>query len=180
MKSLKCTSCGANLRVEESKEYAVCDHCGSKYKLNDDLTINIKLDDNMKEIINTGLGTAKHVSKFMLIPIFLITIIVIVGVVFSFMSFSSNSSKWDKNKFNNQFIYDNGTKHAIFVTKTLDTIVQSNKTQKKQIVLVFNQKEVKEEKEIIDIKHSLDGNYEVSFNYDEDGYINKIIVDEIK
>lgn len=69
MKKLRCTSCGAELKIEENKEYAICEHCGSRYKLNEDFNINIKLDDNVKDVINNSLGTVKHFSKFLLIPI---------------------------------------------------------------------------------------------------------------
>ena len=37
-----------------------------------------------------------------------------------------------------------------------------------------------EDKEIIEIKHSLSGDYEVSFNYDKNGFINKIIIEKIQ
>ena len=181
MKSLKCSSCGAGLRVEDNKEYAVCDHCGSRYKLNEDLTINIRLDDNMKDVINNGLGMVKHASKFIFIPIIMIMIIVIIGFTFAFKSFSNSAnSDWEKKRFNNQFVYDNGTKSDFFVGPTLDKIIQSNKTHDNQIVLVFDKKEVTSESEIINIKHSLKGNYEVLFSYDDDGFINKIIVESIK
>jgi DNA-directed RNA polymerase subunit M/transcription elongation factor TFIIS len=45
MEKLKCTSCGGHLDVEENKEYAVCKHCGARYKLNEDININIKVND---------------------------------------------------------------------------------------------------------------------------------------
>lgn len=197
MEKLKCSSCGAELHVEENKEYAVCNYCGSRYKLNEDLNVNIKLDDNMKEVLNNGLGTVKHASSFVLIPIILFVIV----FVFSFINTSKHKSmveeeqnqiqeqvkqqkenmekESEKHSFNFQFINDNGTKSAFFLESTFDEIIQSNKTHDRQVVLVFNGAETTNESEIIDIKHSLNGNYEVSFNYDDDGYINKIIVDKI-
>ena len=81
MEKLKCSSCGAELEVEENKEYAKCNHCGARYKLNEDLNVNIKLDDNIKEVLNNGLGTAKHVSKFFFIPIIIFIIIILLFVV---------------------------------------------------------------------------------------------------
>ena len=198
MKDLKCSSCGATLQVEENKEYAVCNHCGSKYKLNEDLNITIKLDDNVKEALNTGLGTVKHISKFMFIPIIIFVIVFVLILYFGVIKINKNEKVIDDNKnqikeqvnnqkenidkdmFNFQFIYDNGTKSAFFLKSILDKIIQSNKIYEKKINLVFNGTETTDESEIINIKHSLDGDYEVSINYDEDGYINKIIVDTIK
>ena len=62
MKKLRCTSCGAELKVDDNKEYAVCEHCGSKYKLNEDVNINIKLDDNIKVTFNSIIYDMKTVG----------------------------------------------------------------------------------------------------------------------
>ena len=198
MEKLRCSSCGAELQVEENKEYAICNHCKSRYKLNEDLNVNIKLDDNMKEVLNNSLGTAKHFSKFMLIPIIIFVIIFILIFFFAFTNINKTKETINNNKnqieeqiniqqdsvkkefFNFQFSNDNGTKSAFFLESTLDEIIQSNKIYDRKVILVFNGTETTDETEIINIKHSLDGDYEVSFNYDEDGYINKIIVDIIK
>lgn len=218
MEKLKCSSCGGELEVEDNKEYAKCNHCGARYKLNEDLNVNIKLDDNMKEVLNNGLGTVKHASKIILIPIILFLFIFIVIFVFGFISTSKSrqaaeerqremqeqanqrqeeiqeqikqakekaeertkqEEESNKNHFNFQFYGSNGTKNAFFLEHILDDIVQSNKTNDRKVSLVFNGTETTEESEIINIKHSLDGNYEVSINYDDTGYINKIIVDKI-
>lgn len=61
----------------------------------------------------------------------------------------------------------------------MDEIIESNKTHDRKVSLVFEGKETTNEKEIIEIKHSLSGDYEVSINYDDDGYVNKIIVEKI-
>ena len=198
MEKLKCSSCGAPLKIEENKEYAICTHCKTRYKLNEDLNVNIKLDDNMKEVLNSSLGPVNHISKFMFIPIIIFVIIFGLIIYFGFTNINKNRKTMeenqkeiadkinnpkeniDKNIFNFQFIYDNGTKSAFFLESTLDKIIQSNKIYEKKINLVFNGTETSDESEIINIKHSLDGDYEVSINYDEEGYINKITVDKIK
>ena len=197
MEKLKCTSCGGELEVEENKEYAKCKYCGARYKLNEDLNVNIKLDDNMKEVLNNGLGTVKHASKFMIIPVIMF---IMIFIIIAFAMFKTTNTMIDtkdetfdkyeeekiqreeeskKYSFNFQFINANGTKATIFVKSTLDDIIQSNKTNDRKVSLVFNGTETTDEKEIIEIKHSLSGDYEVSLNYDDDGYINKIIVDKI-
>ncbi len=191
MEKLKCSSCGGELEVEENKEYAKCKYCGARYKLNEDLNVNIKLDDNIKEVLNNGLGTVQHFSKFTIIPIVAIFIIgaiicVVAASTFSFKNdntFNEERTKQqeesNKNHFNFQFYGANGTKNEFLLEHTLDEIVQSNKTNDRKVSLVFNGTETIEESEIINIKHSLDGDYEVSINYDDEGYINKIIVDKI-
>ena len=81
MKKLRCTSCGAELKVEENQEYAVCEHCGSKYKMNEDLNINIKIDDNVKDVIKSG---GKAFSKLLLIPVGIFAIGIIAVLLFTF------------------------------------------------------------------------------------------------
>ena len=215
MEKLKCSSCGGQLQVEENKEYAVCEHCGARYKLNEDLNVNINLDDNMKEVLNNGLGTAKHFSKFMIIPIAAFIIIFIISIFTIFKTKNKTSDTTDnlfnsyeeqlkaekeaeerlqnmteeqlnqyeeenkKNLFNMKFNGDNGTKSAFLTKYILDDIIQSNKTHDKLITLAIDGKETTDEAEIIEIKHSLDGEYEVSIDYDDAGYINKIKIDKI-
>ncbi len=198
MKNLKCSSCGATLQIDENKEYAICNHCGSKYKLNEDLNINIKFDDNVKEVFNNNLGAYKHISKFIYTTVIIIVIVTLLILYFGFIKIDKNRKIIEgnqsqikeqvnnqqedvkKDKFNFQFIGDNGTKNAFFLERILDKIIQSNKIYDRKIILSFNGKEITNETEIINIKHSLDGDYEVSLNYDNNGYINKIIVNIIK
>lgn len=200
MKKLRCTSCGAELKIEENKEYAICEHCGSKYKMNEDLNINIKMDDNLKEVINNG---TKSFSKIMLIPIVLFVIIFISIIFFAFKSKSDftknveeNSQQNDnpgnelidkfhdeaeKRNFNFHFSSATGTKSGFFLTDILDKINVSNKTNDRKITLVFDGKVTTDETEIINIKHGLKDRdmYEVMVNYDSDGYVNEIKVDRI-
>ena len=198
MKKLNCSSCGAELRIEENKEYAVCDHCGTKYKLNEDLNINIKLDDNVKDVINTSFGTVNKASKFMFVPIFIFIIAFSLILFIGIRSINRSRNNSEENKkqqqeninkqqeevkkdiFNFQFVNDNGTKSAFLLESTLDEIIQSNKLYNRKVTLVYNGKETTDETEIIDIKHSLEGDYEVSLDYDSEGFIYKIRVDTIK
>ncbi len=208
MKKIKCTSCGANLKVDENNEFATCEHCGSKYKLKEDLTINFKLDDETKEAINKG---AKIFSKAIIIPFAIF--LVIVGLIM-FLAFKDSSKTDDyiknqieksnekhnqtekemddkikqteaeflKNDFNFKFTHAAGTKSGFFLTDILDNIIDSNKRNDKKITLIFNGKSTTDETEILNIKHDLknNDNFEVSVNYDDDGYINEIKAEKIK
>ncbi len=176
MKKLKCSSCGGEINIDEDKEFGTCPYCGTKYKLNEDVNLNIKLDDNMKEVLNNGFGMAKHFSKFMIFPI-VVVVFIFIMIIFSTIK---GSSSFDKSSFNDQFFSASGTKNTFFLKGTLDDIIESNKTHKKKVALEFDGKETTDEKEIIEIKHSLSGNYEVSLNYDEKGYVNKIVIEKIE
>lgn len=198
MKKLNCSSCGAELRIEENKEYAVCDHCGTRYKLNEDLNINIKLDDNVKDVINTSFGTVNKASKFMFAPIFIFVIAFSLILFIGIRSINRSRNNNEENRkqteekvnnqqeevkkdiFNFQFVNDNGTKSAFLLESTLDEIIQSNKIYNRKVTLVYNGKETTDETEIINIKHSLEGDYEVSLDYDDEGFINRIKVESLK
>ena len=177
MKKLRCTSCNGELTVDENKEFATCNYCGTKYKLNDDMTINIKLDDNAKELLNTG----KKAAKFMVIPFIMFAIIFITVAVIIFVTSRKSQNDFEKNRFNNQFIYKNGTQYKMFVENLIDNIDESNKkNDKHQVVVVYNDKEITQSNDLVDFKHSLNNmKYEVIFNYDKDGYINKIVIEDI-
>lgn len=210
MKKLQCASCGAKLKIEEGKEYAICEHCGSKYKLNEDLNINIKIDDSVKEILNKGTNATKKISKFILIP----TVVFIALFVFftGFLLFNSknrfdekeeNNKEFeeenqnyyeefeeqikqhlkenDKDNFNFQFVHAKGTHNGFLLKDVLDNIIESNKTNDRKIILVFEGNTTTEENQILNYKHSLNdyADYEVIVNYDSDGYINEIKVDKI-
>ena len=179
MEKLKCSSCGAVLEVEDDKEYAKCPYCGSKYKLNQDMNINIKLDDNMKEVMDEHLGMVKRSSKFIFLPIIVFILVTATFITVGVRMNRRSSSDYEKSSFNSQFENDGGTKSSFFLESILDDIIQSNKTKKRKISLVFEGRETTDEKEIINIKHSLSGDYEVSINYGDDGYINKIIVEKL-
>lgn len=199
MKKLRCTSCGAELKVEDNKEYAICEHCGSKYKLNEDLNINIKIDDSVKDVINNGLGTAKHFSKFLLIPVGLFVVVFISILVFSFKTEADFNKKQEESRqqmeekankaqeesekysFNFQFTSAAGTDYGNQVERTLDDIIESNKNYDRKVKLVFNGESTTDESKIIEIKHSLGSwdEYEVIVNKDADGYVSEIKVDKI-
>ena len=188
MKKLNCTSCGGHLEVESNNEYAICRHCGARYKLNEDLDINFKVDDSVKDVLKGGFRVFKFISKMALVPLFMFFIVFIIVTFLVFRTINSETfqsqrtqtqEKSKKETFNFQFKNDNGTKASIFVESTLDKIIQSNKTNDRKVTLVFEGKETTDEKKIIDIKHSLSGTYEVSIDYDKDGYVNKIVVEEL-
>ena len=193
MKKLKCTSCGGELEVEENKEYAKCKYCGTRYKLNEDLNINLKLDDNTKQVLTNGLEGFKQFTKPNGIEVVAILIIFasIFFIIMTFIPLGRNISNnyneeretqektAEKNHFNIQFYGSNGTNNSFLVKHTLDEIIESNKTHDRKVTLVFNGTETTDESEIIEIKQSLEGEYEVSLNYDEEGFINKIKVEKI-
>ena len=56
MEKLKCSSCGGEITVDDDKEYGTCPYCGTKYKLNKDVNVNIlsTLDVNVDDSLLLG------------------------------------------------------------------------------------------------------------------------------
>ena len=186
MKQMRCSSCGAELKIEDNNEYAVCEHCGTKYKINEDFNINIKMDDNTKDVMKQGIENSSKMSKIILIFMG----IIFVGVIVSFFTLGRNQSKkiedsnkrdreyFEKNNFNLRFSFAAGTKTGSHVKIILDDIIESNKINDRTITLTYNDESTIDETKIIELKHSLSDwdSYEVSVNYDNNGYINEIKV----
>lgn len=180
MEKLNCSSCGGHLEVEENKEYAKCNHCGARYKLNKDLNVNIRLDDNIKEALSDELEMVKGSKPTIASVIAILIIGAIMCIIIFSMSAMHNGKGENKEMFNIHLEHDGGTKSAFFVKSTLDQIIESNKTHDRKVALVFEGKETTDEKEILDIKHSLSGTYEVSINYDDKGYVSKIGLEKLE
>lgn len=81
--------------------------------------------------------------------------------------------------FNNKLEIYKGNKFGSSLSSLLDEIVTINKKEDHKIVVIFEEKEFTDPTEIKNIKNDLDtwDNYDVSFDYDEDGYINKVEID---
>ena len=74
-----------------------------------------------------------------------------------------------------------GTKKGTHVTTLLDNIVLSNKKQDRKIIVKYQDKETQDETEIKNIKKQMGTfvDYDVTFEYDEQGYINKAIIEKL-
>ena len=90
-------------------------------------------------------------------------------------------TKFEISSFNNSFEVLAGTKMGASVINVLDDIITSNKTKERKITVEFDKKETTDEKEIRNIKQNINkfNNYELIFEYDENGFINKAIIEKL-
>lgn len=90
-------------------------------------------------------------------------------------------SQIDINKFNNPLEIYSGTKMGGQVVALCDKIITSNKTEDRKITVKYNETETQDETEIKNIKKSIStfDNYDVTFEYDADGFINKAIIEKL-
>lgn len=177
MKKLRCETCGADLKLDENKEYAKCEYCHTSYKMNEDVNVNIKLGDNIKDNFNENLKiTNGIVKKFSFIPLIFFIVFLIIFIS-SFMSIKNSRKEFDTAYFNNSFEIYSGTKNVMMVGKLLDEVVINNKKNNRKITLVYNDKKITDANEIIEIKRGLESSqYEVIFDYDKNGYINMVTI----
>ena len=90
--------------------------------------------------------------------------------------------EFDVIEFNNSLTSLQGTQSQFFLSRYLDEIITKNKTYKNHTITVtYNEITTSDEDEIIKIKHSLKEKckYEVSLDYDEKGYINRVKIMDI-
>lgn len=85
-------------------------------------------------------------------------------------------------RYNSKFETYNGTQEGYFVENLLELVVTNNKTKKDHLITVkYNQNETNVPDEIKGIKPKLEkfDEYEVTLDYDDNGYVNKVTIEYI-
>lgn len=103
--------------------------------------------------------------------------------VFRKMGVGEMKSDFDKNSFNSDFTFYVGTKYGSNVSNLIDKIITNNKTNKEHLItVIYNNENLTDSTKIKNIKNELSewNQYEVSEDYDDDGYINKITIESKK
>ena len=144
----------------------------------------------MQEFYNSREGKlSKIIINIIIIIVFLIFFLVIglmISNIYNYSPIRSNvietkNESIDVDMFNIQFSGMNGQKSTFFINDYLDEIVTNNKKQQEHIITVkYQDKETSNPDEIIAIKKSLDESkqYELSTDYDQSGFINKLTITE--
>lgn len=206
MKQLKCENCGAKIEIkDENAEYGTCPYCKAKYQLHETKDINIKMDDNTKEILSNSFGNFNKQSKFATAFIMTIAAVMIIAIMSTFVintnifkskdtsnnddtinkineKVENTKKEINKSSFNGKFEIRSGTDYKSTIEYILDDVVTNNKTNKDMLITVkYKDKETTDPDTIIEIKHSLNdrNKYEVKLDYDNDGYVNKITLEDI-
>ena len=154
------------------------------------------MHERLNEYNNSMIGKAtKWISAVIFLMAFLIIVAIIGTLIYDSTSLNSKNNKenivdksdnnddndFDAQWFNMKFSEFNGTKSTFFIKGYLDRIVTNNKTEKEHIITVkYLDKETSDSDEIVAIKKSLaeNGEYELSMDYDEKGFINKLTIVE--
>lgn len=197
LKELKCKNCGAKIELEEGKTEVTCKYCNTTFKVDDEYSkaynytkgILKAHNEQMQEFYNSREGKlSKRIINIIIIIVFLIFFLVIglmISNIYNYSHIRSNvietkNESIDVDMFNIQFSGMNGQKSTFFINDYLDEIVTNNKKQEHIITVKYQDKKTSNPDEIIAIKKSLDESkqYELSTDYDQAGFINKLTITE--
>ena len=196
---LKCNNCGAQLKVEEGTSQVKCEFCGSTFSVDDAYNEGYKYtkgvlkarSEQMEEDFNKAqdlmdsfIGKPSRVFSIIFVIIFILIFAFIGYHMYVGFSDSRNSrDSFEIDSFNTPYETDAGKRSGFFIVRTLDDIVTNNKTNKSHIItVVYNDITTTEEKEIKEIRNKLSDrkDYDVSLDYDSNGYVNKYTIEDIE
>ena len=209
LKELKCKNCGASLKVEENAKEVNCKFChttfavetaentGYEFEKGRIKAQKEELQNKMKDVSDAVKNAdininPDEVAKTMKWPLIIFGIVFalmfISGVVF-FISVAvgmnkgikTSSDKFAVSAFNSGYEMDTGTQPYIFLEDTLNDVITDNKKGKHTITVVYNDTKTSNPEEIKKLKNSLDKSkeYEISFDYDDKGFINKMTIEDV-
>lgn len=94
---------------------------------------------------------------------------------------NNTTSEMNKTTFNGVLKGYNGTKSGYQVERLLDDVITSNKTKARKITVNYLEIQTQDTDEIKNLKTDIDEskNFEVSFEYDEEGYIYEVIIERV-
>ncbi|NCA96434.1 MAG: hypothetical protein EOM74_05585 [Methanomicrobia archaeon] len=149
--------------------------------------------EKIKKAGKKGLKIAKGIGIGYLALICFIVIVFVTIFTFGIVNMIKTSQEFDKTEkqtaessnsfdtqaFNGTFEQYNGTQPASFVKDLLENVVTNNKTKPNHIItIVTGDQSMTAADEITTYKKSLaDKEYEVSLDYDANGYVNKITIE---
>lgn len=187
MKKLKCESCGATLKVDENNEYASCEFCNSKYKLNEDVNVNVNYS-GINEVFNNDIFKSNSRIQKIISIVFLLVFISLFSItIFSFFRNFSEASNAEINadieNFNHkyEYIYGEGLKTQSSLSSALDSIIKDNRKKDNIIEVIYNGTTTSDIDKIKSIKKSLTNDrYEIEYKYNKKGYIYQIVITDVE
>ncbi len=160
--------------------------------------------EKMKNVGKKGIKIAKGVGIGYLIFYGFIILLVIFVFVFTFAQIfrinkiggnlinniidegmsekEKNDDEWEKNEFNREMESYMGTKYGSDISRLFDSVVtKMKKNSKYKITIIYNDTTTSDTTEITALKQKFADTkkYEVSMDYDSEGYVNKITITDI-
>lgn len=196
LKELKCKNCGASIKVVENESQVKCKFCNTTFAVEDPYHDGYKFekgrmkahDEQVEKNINHVKGIVGPIGKVFAIQYIITAIIsiaiiatVIIMIIFAVSKEVNSVDEFDINRFNSVYEMYNGTEFGSSVGRLIDEISTNNKKDKKhQITINYKNESTQDPDKMKEIKKELDvwTKYEVTFEYDENGFIYQAIIEE--
>jgi len=196
LKELKCKNCGASIKVDENATQTKCEYCHTIFAVEDAYHDGYKFEkgrmkahsEQFEESLKHVKGIVEPVGKifatqYIVSAVIGVIIFVIVAVLIGYFAFKQINSvdEFDIRRFNNQYEIYNGTETGSSVGRLIDEVITNNKKDKKhQITIKYKETKTQDSEKMKEIKKQLDdwSKYEVSFEYDENGFIYLATIEE--
>ena len=195
---LKCKNCGAKLKIEDNVKKVTCMYSNTEFSVEDAYNDGYIFEkgrmkaqtEQLEEIYNIMTNNPIFKNFFqsehsVIIPAVISIIIFLSIYIFITTSLKSMNSidSFEVARFNNSFEIYVGTNNGLQVSSLIDE-VQTNNRKNKDKLIEFEYKDVKTKNpdEIIKIKKDLDDwtNYEITFEYDKNGMIDYVLMEEVE
>ena len=94
---------------------------------------------------------------------------------------NSNNNNFSKDSYNNKYVHSyTGLKSKFFTQNAIKAVIEDNLNNERKITVTYNDINTKDSKELTNLISKLNNdNYLLSYEYDEDGYINKMIIEDV-
>lgn len=188
LKELKCPNCGASLEVEENVKKVKCEYCHKTFSVEDDYSTSYNKTkgaiDAQMDAAKKALNDYKKTPASILSKIFIgiAAIIMIAGFSFIIYKIVDTEVGQKVDKFNWKFETYPGVKSSFFVKGFVSDVIESNnKNPDHQVCVVVDGNESCSFSELSEVATNLNSSeYTVLIEYDNDGYVNKLILNTAK
>lgn len=166
------------------------------------VNVNDLMDDNIEIKNNRHIDSIEVKPRKWLLVVLIIVALAISVALINKLIMINNSKKADKNdainsveniinnsfnqitskSFNSSFEMYSGTESSISVKSLLDRVITNNKkSADHQIEITYKEVTTKDPEDIKNLKSSFvtSSDYEVSLDYDDDGFVNKVTIEDI-
>ena len=196
LRELKCKNCGATIKVDETMSKVECKFCNTTFAVDDAYQDGYKFEkgrmkahsEHLEKSLEQAKGIIEPVGKVFvahsIVSVVIGIIVFIVGVciiIFIAVKQSNSVDEFDIRRFNNDYEMYVGSEYGSSVGRLIDTISTNNKKDEERVItVIYNDVNTQDPEKMKEIKKQLDDwtKYEVSFEYDEDGFIYQVKIEE--
>ena len=196
LRELKCKNCGATLEVEENAMQVECKFCHSEFAVEDAYHDGYKFEKGRmkahREQMEKDLERAKDIIApvgkafaIQYIVVAVIGVVIFITAVITIITIATKQinsvDEFDLSVFNSTYEMYKGTEYGSSVGRLIDEVSTNNKKDKEhKIIIKYKEISTQEPEQMKEIKKQLDQwtKYEVTFEYDEDGFIYIATIEE--